>query len=43
MVNVSVDWEVYRCEICGNVLVVKEDGGGELECHGQPMKLESSV
>jgi len=30
--------EVYRCEICGNVVEVKEVGGGELVCCGQPMK-----
>jgi len=31
--------EVYRCEVCGNVVEVKEVGGGELVCCGQPMKL----
>jgi len=31
--------EVYRCEICGNVVEVKEVGGGELVCCGQPMNL----
>ena len=42
MVNVSANGEVYRCEVCGNVVVVKEAGGGEIMCHGQPMKLEST-
>ncbi|MCJ2564293.1 MAG: desulfoferrodoxin FeS4 iron-binding domain-containing protein, partial [Candidatus Thermoplasmatota archaeon] len=29
--------EVFRCEICGNVVEVKEAGGGELVCCGQAM------
>jgi desulfoferrodoxin-like iron-binding protein len=40
MVNVSKDGQVFRCEICGNVVVVKEAGGGELICCGEPMVLE---
>jgi|GEM_PF-494853 len=40
MVNVSRDGQVFRCEICGNVVVVKEAGGGELICCGEPMQLE---
>ncbi len=24
--------EVYKCDICGNVVEVKEVGGGELVC-----------
>jgi len=31
--------EVYKCEICGNVVEVKEVGGGELVCCGQSMTL----
>jgi desulfoferrodoxin-like iron-binding protein len=31
--------EIFRCEICGNVVEVKKVGGGELVCCGQPMKL----
>jgi len=31
--------EVFRCEVCGNVVEVKEVGGGELVCCGQAMKL----
>jgi desulfoferrodoxin-like iron-binding protein len=30
--------EVFKCEICGNVVEVKEAGGGELICCGEPMK-----
>jgi superoxide reductase len=27
----------YRCEICGNIVALIKDGGGELVCCGQPM------
>ncbi len=37
MVNVKKVGEVFRCEICGNVVEVKEVGGGELVCCGQAM------
>jgi desulfoferrodoxin-like iron-binding protein len=40
MVNVSKVGQVFKCEICGNVVVVKEAGGGELICCGEPMVLE---
>ncbi len=42
MVNVSKEGQVFRCEICGNVVIVKEAGGGELVCCGEPMQLESA-
>jgi desulfoferrodoxin-like iron-binding protein len=42
MVNVSKEGQVFRCEICGNIVVVKESGGGELVCCGEPMQLESA-
>jgi superoxide reductase len=29
--------EVYKCEICGNIVEVLHGGGGELACCGQPM------
>jgi len=41
MVNVSAEGQVYRCDVCGNVVMVRESGGGELVCHGEPMKLVS--
>ncbi|MFZ1128440.1 desulfoferrodoxin FeS4 iron-binding domain-containing protein [Methanoregula sp.] len=41
MVNVSAEGQIFKCEICGNVVIVKEAGGGELVCCGEPMKLES--
>ena len=31
--------EVYRCELCGNIVEVLHAGAGELVCCGQPMKL----
>jgi desulfoferrodoxin-like iron-binding protein len=40
MVNVSKEGQVFKCEICGNVVVVQEAGGGELICCGEPMVLE---
>jgi len=31
--------EVYKCELCGNVVEVLHEGAGQLVCCGQPMKL----
>jgi len=31
--------EVYKCDVCGNIVEVVHGGGGELVCCGQPMKL----
>jgi len=31
--------QVYRCEVCGNIVEVLHAGGGQLVCCGQPMKL----
>ena len=31
--------EVYRCNICGNIVYVLHPGVGELVCCGQPMEL----
>jgi len=39
MANVQKVGETYKCEICGNVVVVKEVGGGELVCCGEPMHI----
>jgi superoxide reductase len=30
--------EVYKCELCGNIVEVLHGGDGELVCCGQPMK-----
>jgi len=39
MANVEAVGEIYECELCGNVVEVKEVGGGELVCCGEPMIL----
>lgn len=31
--------EVYKCSICGNIVEVLHEGGGELVCCGKPMDL----
>ena len=33
--------EVYKCELCGNIVEVIHAGGGSLSCCGQEMKLLS--
>lgn len=32
--------QIYKCEICGNIVEVLHTGAGELVCCGQPMKLQ---
>jgi len=32
--------EVYKCEVCGNIVEILHVGGGELVCCGEPMKLQ---
>lgn len=32
-------YEIYKCEICGNLVEVLDGGEGTLVCCGQPMKL----
>lgn len=31
--------EIYRCEVCGNIVEMLHEGVGELVCCDQPMKL----
>jgi len=31
--------QVYKCEVCGNMVEILHAGGGELVCCGQPMTL----
>ncbi len=31
--------QIYKCEICGNIVEVLHTGVGELVCCGEPMKL----
>jgi superoxide reductase len=33
--------QVYKCEVCGNIVEVLHTGQGELVCCGQPMKLQA--
>ena len=32
--------QIYKCEICGNIVEVVHNSGGELVCCGQPMILK---
>ncbi|MFH1424890.1 MAG: desulfoferrodoxin [archaeon] len=32
--------ELYKCNICGNIVAVVHDGVGQLICCGQPMELQ---
>lgn len=38
MPNVKNIGEIYRCNICGNIVEVINVGGGQLVCCGKPMK-----
>jgi superoxide reductase len=31
--------EIYKCEVCGNIVEVVHGGAGQLVCCGKPMKL----
>ncbi len=31
--------QIYLCELCGNIVEVLHEGGGELVCCGEPMNL----
>lgn len=31
--------KIYKCSICGNIVELIHEGGGELVCCGQPMEL----
>jgi len=37
MAQVREVGEVWRCDVCGNVVEVKVAGGGQLVCCGGPM------
>jgi superoxide reductase len=30
--------QIYKCEVCGNIVEVLHEGAGELVCCGKPMK-----
>ncbi|PNX51870.1 MAG: desulfoferrodoxin [Thermoplasmata archaeon M9B2D] len=36
---VKNEGEKYRCNICGNEVVVTKAGGGQLVCCGKPMEM----
>lgn len=29
--------EIYKCDVCGHIITILHEGGGELVCCGQPM------
>ncbi|MBE3089135.1 MAG: desulfoferrodoxin FeS4 iron-binding domain-containing protein, partial [Actinobacteria bacterium] len=31
--------QIYKCEVCGNIVEMLHGGIGEMICCGQPMKL----
>jgi superoxide reductase len=31
--------QIYKCEVCGNIVEILHAGAGELVCCGEPMKL----
>jgi superoxide reductase len=33
--------QVYKCNLCGNIVCVVHPGGGDLVCCGEPMKLQA--
>jgi superoxide reductase len=35
--------QIYKCEICGNIVEVLHEGQGTLVCCGQPMKLSTEA
>jgi superoxide reductase len=37
----AVKDEIYKCEACGNVVLVLEGGGGDLVCCGENMTLST--
>lgn len=39
MKNVTKIGQVYRCELCGNIVEVLHQGAGQLVCCGEPMTL----
>lgn len=33
--------QIYKCNVCGNIVCVVHPGDGELVCCGEPMKLQA--
>ena len=40
ILEMTQQFQIYKCAICGNVVEVLHAGAGELICCGQPMKLQ---
>ena len=36
----TVKMQVYKCEVCGNIVTILHEGPGELVCCNQPMNLK---
>ena len=34
--------QIYKCQVCGNIIEVVHAGGGDLVCCGQPMALQTA-
>jgi superoxide reductase len=39
IIKMTQEKEIYKCNVCGNVVQVIESGAGELVCCGQLMEL----
>jgi len=37
----AIKSQIYKCEVCGNIVEVLHGGAGELVCCGQPMVLQT--
>jgi superoxide reductase len=37
----TIQKQIYRCSVCGNIVEVLFAGGGNLVCCGQPMELQA--
>ena len=36
----TIKFQIYKCEICGNLIQILQEGGGHPVCCGEEMKLE---
>lgn len=36
----TTKFQIYKCDVCGNIVEVLHSGSGELVCCGQPMELK---
>jgi len=42
ILNMTERGQVWKCEICGNIIVVVHDGADSLVCCGKPMNLQKA-